>query len=61
MRRFSGTCDLRMCWYFHRFATSAEALFLKLYATGVVPVVADFGGPGDIVNPEIGFKAPITE
>jgi glycosyltransferase involved in cell wall biosynthesis len=29
-------------------------------ATGAVPVVADFGGPGDIVHPEIGYKVPLT-
>jgi glycosyltransferase involved in cell wall biosynthesis len=29
-------------------------------AMGVVPVVVDFGGPGDIVNREIGFKVPLT-
>jgi glycosyltransferase involved in cell wall biosynthesis len=29
-------------------------------ATGAVPVVADFGGPGDIVNPEVGYKVPLT-
>jgi len=29
-------------------------------ACGAVPVVADFGGPGDIVYPEVGFKAPVT-
>jgi len=23
-------------------------------------VVADFGGPGDIVNPEVGYKVPLT-
>ena len=32
-----------------------EALML-----GVVPVVADFGGPGDIVNPGVGYKVPMS-
>jgi glycosyltransferase involved in cell wall biosynthesis len=29
-------------------------------ASGAVPVVADFGGPGDIVNPWVGYKVPLT-
>jgi len=29
-------------------------------ATGAVPVVADFGGPGDIVHPDVGYKVPLT-
>ena len=29
-------------------------------ATGAVPVVADFGGPGDIVHSGVGFKVPLT-
>ena len=29
-------------------------------ATGAIPVVADFGGPGDIVHPEVGYKVPLT-
>jgi glycosyltransferase involved in cell wall biosynthesis len=28
-------------------------------ATGAVPVVADFGGPGDIVNPDVGYMVPL--
>ena len=27
---------------------------------GTVPVVADFGGPGDIVHPDVGYKVPVT-
>lgn len=29
-------------------------------ASGAVPVVADFGGPGDIVHPGVGCKVPLT-
>ena len=29
-------------------------------AAGAVPVVVDFGGPGDIVHPEVGYKVPLT-
>jgi glycosyltransferase involved in cell wall biosynthesis len=28
-------------------------------ACGAVPIVADFGGPGDIVHPGVGFKIPL--
>jgi len=27
-------------------------------ATGAVPLILDYGGPGDIVHPEVGYKAP---
>jgi glycosyltransferase involved in cell wall biosynthesis len=30
-------------------------------ASGTVPIVVDFGGPGDIVTPEIGCKVPLTD
>jgi glycosyltransferase involved in cell wall biosynthesis len=29
-------------------------------AKGVVPIVVDFGGPGDIVTPEVGYKVALT-
>jgi glycosyltransferase involved in cell wall biosynthesis len=29
-------------------------------ASGVVPVVSDYGGPGDIVQPEVGYKVALT-
>jgi glycosyltransferase involved in cell wall biosynthesis len=29
-------------------------------AVGTVPIVADFGGPGDIVRPDVGYKVRLT-
>ena len=36
------------------------AVVFEALAAGAVPVVADFGGPGDIVNPQIGYKVPLV-
>jgi glycosyltransferase involved in cell wall biosynthesis len=36
------------------------AVVFEALAAGAVPVVVDFGGPGDIVHPEIGCKVPLT-
>lgn len=36
------------------------AVVFEALAAGVVPVVADFGGPGDIVHPEVGYKVSLT-
>jgi glycosyltransferase involved in cell wall biosynthesis len=36
------------------------AVVFEALAAGVVPVVADFGGPGDIVHPSVGYKVPLT-
>ena len=36
------------------------AVVFEALAAGVVPVVADFGGPGDIVNSEVGYKVSLT-
>jgi glycosyltransferase involved in cell wall biosynthesis len=35
-------------------------VIFEALAVGAVPVVVDFGGPGDIVYPEVGFKVPLT-
>jgi len=32
------------------------AVIFEALAIGAVPVVTDFGGPGDIVNPQVGYK-----
>jgi glycosyltransferase involved in cell wall biosynthesis len=36
------------------------AVIFEALAVGAVPIVADFGGPGDIVYPEIGYKVSLT-
>ena len=36
------------------------AVVFESLATGTVPIVADFGGPGDIVCPEFGYKVQLT-
>lgn len=36
------------------------AVVFEALAMGAVPVVVDFGGPGDIVQPGVGFKVPLT-
>jgi glycosyltransferase involved in cell wall biosynthesis len=35
-------------------------VIFEALALGAVPVVADFGGPGDIVTPQVGYKIGLT-
>lgn len=35
-------------------------VIFEALASGAVPVVADFGGPGDIVHPKVGYRVPLT-
>jgi glycosyltransferase involved in cell wall biosynthesis len=37
------------------------AVVFEALALGTVPVVADFGGPGDIVNPQVGYKISLVD
>lgn len=39
---------------------NGAGVVFEALASGAVPVVVDFGGPGDIVNSEVGFKASLT-
>src|SRR5438309_2971990 len=39
---------------------NGAGVVFEALATGAVPVVADFGGPGDIVHPKVGYKVPLT-
>lgn len=37
------------------------AVVFEALAAGTVPVVADFGGPGDIVTDDVGYRIPLTD
>jgi glycosyltransferase involved in cell wall biosynthesis len=39
---------------------NGAGIVFEALATGAVPVVADFGGPGDIVHQEVGYKVALT-
>jgi len=39
---------------------NGAGVVFEALACGAVPVVADFGGPGDIVYPDVGFKVAMT-
>lgn len=39
---------------------NGAGVVFEALASGAVPVVADFGGPGDIVHPGVGYKVALT-
>lgn len=39
---------------------NGAGVVFEALACGSVPVVVDFGGPGDIVHTEVGYKVPLT-
>lgn len=39
---------------------NGAGVVFEALATGAVPVVVDFGGPGDIVHPNVGYKVPVS-
>jgi glycosyltransferase involved in cell wall biosynthesis len=39
---------------------NGAGVVFEALASGAVPVVVDFGGPGDIVHPSVGYKVPLT-
>jgi glycosyltransferase involved in cell wall biosynthesis len=39
---------------------NGAGVVFEALGSGAVPVVADFGGPGDIVRPDVGYKVSLT-
>jgi glycosyltransferase involved in cell wall biosynthesis len=39
---------------------NGAGIVFEALGSGAIPVVADFGGPGDIVHPGVGYKVPLT-
>jgi len=39
---------------------NGAGVVFEALASGAVPVVVDFGGPGDTVYPDVGYKVPLT-
>jgi glycosyltransferase involved in cell wall biosynthesis len=39
---------------------NGAGVVFEALASGAVPVVVDFGGPGDIVHSDVGYKVPLT-
>jgi len=39
---------------------NGAGVVFEALSSGAVPMVADFGGPGDIVHPEVGYKVALT-
>jgi glycosyltransferase involved in cell wall biosynthesis len=55
-----GRMRLADVFVFPTLRDNGAGVVFEALASGAVPVVVDFGGPGDIVHSEVGHKVPLT-
>ena len=60
MRKSSQRMRSADVFVFPSLRDNGGGVVFEALAVGTVPVVVDFGGPGDIVLPDVGYKVPLT-
>ena len=61
MRKFSSIFRASDVVVLPAIREGGGGVVFEALASGAVPVILDWGGPGDIVHPEVGFKVPPSD